>query len=93
MRMAKEPQPLATVIHYFPHPCAAVIRCVGGGLRVGDTIRVQMREGAFEQVVESMQVDREQVRKVRKGTEVALQVANPVKEKDQVFLVKRKWLW
>ena len=78
----------AKVLHYFPKVSVAVLKCSGGALKVGEKIKVMAREGEFEQVVDSMQIEHEQVEKVGRGKEVAIRIAQKVREGDKVFKVK-----
>ncbi len=79
--------PIGHVTHYFDKIGVAVIALTGGGLKVGDTIKVAGHGAEFSQTVASMQVEHQEVQSGKKGDEVAIKVDQPVKPKDQVFKV------
>ncbi len=78
---------LGRVTHYFNNIGVAVIRINKGKLSLGETIHFKHGDRDFEQVIDSMQIDKEQVESVKKGQEVALKVDNVVREGDDVFKV------
>lgn len=73
------------VVHYFPHPEAAVIRLTAG-LKKGDNIRiVGGMDTDFEQEVVSIEVDHKGIDKAGKGDEVGLKVKEKVREGYKVY--------
>ena len=81
----KEKQ-IGQVTHYFDNLGVAVLQ-LSGKLKVGDKIKISGGEGEFEQVVDSMQVDRESIDKAKKGDDVGLKVSEKVRPGYKVFLV------
>jgi len=75
---------IGKIIHFFDHIGVAVVE-LNGGLKVGDKINIEGHNGSFEQVVDSMQVEHEQVQKAKKGQAIGMKVAQAVKEKDLVY--------
>lgn len=69
---------LGKVVHYFDKIQVAVLS-LNGNLKVGDKIKVSRGENEFEQEVESMQIDHQEVQSAGKGQEVAIKVAQPAK--------------
>jgi translation initiation factor IF-2 len=59
-------------------------------IRIGEKIRIKGKGTDFTQLVESMQMDHEAVLVAKKGKEVGLQVARPVKEGDLIYSLDRK---
>jgi len=57
------------------------------GLKVGETIHVKSSTTDFEQVVDSMQVEHQNIEAAKAGDQVGLKVAQKVKEGDQVFKI------
>ena len=56
-------------------------------LKIGDKIRIKGATTDFEQVVESMQVEHQNVEVANKGSQVGMKVADKVKEGDVVFKI------
>ena len=76
---------IGKVTHYFNKIGVAVVE-LEVGLKVGDGIVISGRGQEFEQAVDSMQVEHDQVTKAKKGDAVGLKVDQDVKEGDAVFL-------
>ncbi len=56
-------------------------------LNVGDKIAIEGATTNFEQVVDSIQKDREPIEKGRPGQEIAIKVKERVREKDVVYKI------
>ncbi len=78
---------IGRITHYFDNLGVAVLN-LEGKLKVGDKIRIQGGEVEFEQVIESMQIDREPIDKAKKGDDVGMKVKERVRQGYRVFLVK-----
>lgn len=80
---------IGTVKHFFPHVPAAVVE-LKGDLKVGDEIIVKSKTGEekFRQVVDSMQIDRKDIKSGKSDDEVAIKVADKTKEGDLVYLIE-----
>ncbi len=76
------------ITHYFTNIGVAVVEMTEGGLSVGDKIHVKGATSDFEQSIDSMQVEHENVEKAKKGDSVGLKVDQQVREGDQVFIAK-----
>ena len=82
----KEGKLIGKITHYFSDIEVAVIN-LSSPLKQGDTIRiVGGQETDFEQNVDSMQVEHQQVTAAKAGDAVGLKVASPVKEGNLVYL-------
>ena len=68
------------VTHYFDKIQVAVVK-LNTPLKIGDKVHFT-GSADFEQVVDSMQIDHNDVRAVKKGRWVAIKVEKAVKEKD-----------
>lgn len=77
---------IGVVIHYFPHVEVAIIK-LSGDINIGDNIKIEKGSTSFEQVVESMEVDRKKIEKAEEGDEVGLKVKEKVKEGYRVYKV------
>ncbi|MEM4230651.1 MAG: translation elongation factor-like protein [Candidatus Pacearchaeota archaeon] len=73
--------------HYFDKISVAVVE-LSGNLKVGDKIKIKGNQTDFEQIVESMQIDKNPVKDAKKGQAIGMKVSNPVRENDKVYLVK-----
>ncbi len=73
------------VFTYFSKVGVAGIKITGGSLRVGDKIRIQGNTTSIEQVVDSMQIDREAVEEATSGQSVGIKVTDRVRPNDVVY--------
>lgn len=76
------------ITHYFGKIGVGVIELTEGELKVGDKIKINRGDDEFEQMVDSMQVEHQNVETAEKGQSVGLKVDQPVKESDQVYKVE-----
>ncbi len=77
---------VGTVSHYFAQPQVGAVK-LEAELRVGDLLHIRGRTTEFEQTVNSMQIDHEQVETADSGSEVGIKVLERVRAGDQVFKV------
>jgi len=56
-------------------------------LRVGDTIRIKGHTTDFEQTVDSMQIEHEQVEEAKAGQSVGIKVQDRCRHGDEVFKI------
>jgi hypothetical protein len=70
--------------HFFAKISVAVVN-LSLPLAVGDQILVKGPCTDFEQVVESMQIDRKTLQRAEGGQSIGLKLNQPVKEKDVVY--------
>lgn len=82
----KEEKLVGKIIHYYTNIEVGVIE-LSDTLNVGDTIHIKGSTTDFEQKVESMQIEHEQVKKASKGESVGLRVRDKVREGDLVYKV------
>jgi len=72
------------VIHYYDKIGVAVIK-LEKALKVGDSVKFVHGEDEFEQNIESMQLEHEQVQSGKKGEEVAVKVDRETKSGTLVY--------
>ena len=72
------------ITHFFSKISVAVIE-LAQPLAVGDTIMLKGPTTDFEQVVESMQIEHENVQSAKAGQSIGLKVAQRVRENDLVY--------
>ncbi|OGY54935.1 MAG: hypothetical protein A3A24_03355 [Candidatus Buchananbacteria bacterium RIFCSPLOWO2_01_FULL_46_12] len=76
---------IGKITHYFSKIGVGVIE-LSGQLKIGDSIVVSGHGHEFEQAVDSMQVEHEEVSEAKPGDTVGMKVKEPVKEGDLVHL-------
>lgn len=76
---------MGKVTHYYDKAMVAIVKLVGGGLKVGDVVKFVKGETEFTQTVESMQIEHEALKSVKKGQEVAVKLDQPTKEGALVY--------
>lgn len=81
--MGKE---IGKVTHFFDKISVAVVK-LSGSLKKGDKIRIKGATTDFEQEVESMQIDKQEIAEAKKGQEIGLKVKDRVRNNDTVYLV------
>lgn len=79
-----EREEIGKVTHYFGKLQVAAIM-LSGPLKVGDRIAIIGAHTELEQEVASMQIDRTEVSEARAGQEIAIKVAQKVRERDVVY--------
>jgi translation elongation factor EF-1alpha len=83
-----EEKELGKVTHYFGKISVAVVEVTEDEvLKKGDKIHVKGATTDFEQQVDSMQVNHQDVEEAKKGDAIGLKVDEAVRENDQVFKV------
>ena len=81
---------IGQVVNYYNKVKAAEIR-IWDDLKIGDIIMIQGRTtGSITHTIDSMQIDGEDVSEVSRGCNVAIAIADKVRENDFVYkLVER----
>lgn len=79
-----EMEQIGKVSHYFSKIGVGVID-LSGKLKIGDTIKFEGATTDFEQTVESMQIEGENVEEAGSGDSVGLKVKDKVREGDVVY--------
>jgi putative protease len=78
---------IGTITHYFGKINVAVLKVTEDEVKVGDTIHIKGKHSDFNQTINSMQIEHNNIETAKKGDEVGLRVDQPVHEKDEVYLV------
>jgi len=84
--MEEKPQEVGKVTHFFSKINVAVVE-LKAQLSVGDKIRIQGPTTNFEQTVQSMQIEHENVKTAKKGQSIGLMVNERVRESDTVYKI------
>ncbi len=77
---------IGVVSNFFDQVKAAAIK-LSGALKIGDTIRFKGGETDFEQIIESMQINRAPIKSAKKGDEIGIKVKEKVHKGYKVFKV------
>ena len=72
---------------YFSHVGVAAIK-LSKKLEVGDKIHIKGHTTDFEKKVESMQIEKEDIKKAKKGDHIGIKVSEKVRPTDKVYLIK-----
>ncbi len=75
------------VTHYYNSIGVAAIE-VSDSLEVGNVIHIKGHSTDFEQKIESMEIEHQQVTKATKGQVIGLRVKDYVREHDMVYRVE-----
>jgi putative protease len=78
---------IGEVTHYFDKIGVAIIK-LSAPLRMGDKIRVKGATSDFEQVVDSMQIDHQDVESAESGQELGIKVSDKAREGDDILKVE-----
>ena len=79
-------QEVGKVTHYFTKLGVGVVG-LSGALKVGDKIKIKGATTDFEQIVESMQVEKDKIKEGKAGQSVGLEVKEQVRAKDVVYKI------
>jgi translation initiation factor IF-2 len=78
---------IGKISDYFRKIGVAAIEITQGTLSVGDTIRIKGHTTDFTQVVESMQIEHQNVQTAKAGDSIGIKVKDHVRDHDQVYKV------
>jgi U32 family peptidase len=85
--MAEEEKEIGLISSYFSKVNVAAIK-LSDKLKIGDRIHIKGSTTDFEVDVESMQIERNEVKEAKKGDHIGVKVPEKVRPNDKVFLVK-----
>jgi len=77
---------IGKILHYYNNIGVGIIDLLDE-LKINDKIHIKGQTTDFEQVVDSLQIDHEEVSEADAGDSVGIKTIQPVREKDEVFLV------
>ncbi|MCK5547480.1 MAG: translation elongation factor-like protein [Thermoplasmata archaeon] len=77
---------IGKIAHFFTNIDVAVIE-LSDELAVGDEIAIRGETSNFNQVVDSMEIDRVKIEKAGQGQSIGLKVKERVRKNDDVFKV------
>jgi translation initiation factor IF-2 len=79
---------IGKVAGYFGRIGVAAINITDGELRIGDRIKIKGHVTDFEQEVESMQSEHENLERAEAGTDIGIKVKEKVREHDTVYVLR-----
>jgi len=79
-----EKKAIGRIAHYYPKIGVAVVELTGE-LKVGDRISIEHGGASFEQNVDSMQIEHQQVSAARAGQAIGMKVAQTAHEGSSVY--------
>ncbi len=82
-----EKELIGHVIDYFAKIGVAAIEVESGEIRVGDTLYFNGHTTDFEQVIDSMQIERNSVSSAKKGDCIGIKVQDRVRDGDEVYKI------
>ncbi len=82
-----EEKEIGKVIHYFGHVEVGIIEITEGELKLGDKIAIRGHTTDFEQKVESIQVEHQDVETAGKGDVIGIKVKEKVRQHDAVYRI------
>jgi putative protease len=77
---------IGKISHFYPKISVAVLD-LDDTIRVGDKISIERETGSFEQTVDSMQIEHENVQEAKRGQSIGLKIADKTREGAKVFKV------
>jgi len=78
---------IGKVSDYFHKIGVAAIELTHGTLSVGDTIRIKGHTTDFTQVIESMQIEHQNVQTAKAGDSIGIKAKDHVRDHDKVYKV------
>ncbi len=80
--------PVGKVKHFFDKISVVVIE-LSAPIKVGDKLKFKHGKYEFEQVVESMQIEHEQIKSAKKGQAIGIKTTQPIQENAEVLKVEK----
>jgi len=77
---------IGEITHYFMRIGVAVIE-LSDDIKIGDKIRIEGATTAFDQVVDSMEIENEKVETATRGQSIGLKVKERVRPADVVYRI------
>ena len=78
---------IGKVIHFYNNLGVAIVE-LKGKLSVGDKVKFEGGKTEFEQTIESMQIEHENIKSAKKGDVIGIKVDEKVNEGVEVSLVE-----
>ena len=82
-----EEKEIGEVTHYFSKIGVAAIKINSDSLNAGDNVHIKGHTSDFQQSIESMQVEHQEVQSAKKGEVIGIKVKDHVREGDKVYKI------
>jgi len=76
---------IGKITHYYNGIGVGIIE-LSDKLKKGDTVHIKGKSADFEQIIDSMQIEHDQIDQAKKGDVVGIKVKERIKEGDEVYL-------
>jgi putative protease len=86
-KKSTEPKPIGKVTHYFGGINVGIVK-FNKTVNVGEKIKFKGATTDFEQTIESMQYNHEDIKSAKKNQEVGIKIDQKVREGDEVYPVE-----
>jgi translation initiation factor IF-2 len=80
---------IGRVERYFSKIGVAAIKITNGELKIDDRIMIKGHTTEFEQVIESIQIEHQNVESAKAGDDIGIKTKERVREGDAVYLIKQ----
>ncbi|MDD4662214.1 MAG: U32 family peptidase, partial [Candidatus Pacebacteria bacterium] len=81
---------LGHVTHYYPKIGVALVNLEHKGISLNQNIQIEGEKTFIEQKVESIQKENKEIKKAKKGEEIAIKVNGKVYNNDNIFILKER---
>ncbi len=81
---------IGKILHYWPKIKVASVALRHRGLKLGEKIAIQGKTTFLEQKIKSLQIEGQDVKRAKKGQEVAIKVNSRVRRNDYLFITINK---
>lgn len=78
---------IGTITHYYPKAKAASLYLKHRGLKLKENITIEGKTTFLEEEIKSMQIEGKDVKRGKKGEEVAIKLSQRARQNDKVFIV------
>jgi len=83
----QESKPIGSVTHYFGGISVAIVK-FNKTVDIGEKVKFKGATTDFEETIESMQYDHQDIKSAKKNQEVGIKVKEKVREGDEVYPVE-----
>lgn len=84
-----EKEKIGEITHYFTNISVGIIE-LSGDLQIGDSISIEGETTDFQQEIDSMQIEHEEVESAGPGDAVGVKVKERVREGDLVYKIEEE---
>ena len=78
---------IGEVMKFFANPSVAAVKITSGELLAGDTVRFVGHTTDFEDRIDSMEIDNDQIQKATAGDYIGIKVSDRVRPGDEMFRI------